>query len=157
MLALLERTSGATVTYDVNVRPAVTGSGPDLVARVESVARHADLVKASDEDLAALYPLLGLEAAAAHLRGLGARAVVVTRGEAGSTWFGDGGPLSVPAAPASLVDTIGAGDTFAAAIIDALWDDPWRDPVEVLAHAARASAVTVSRVGADPPTRADLG
>lgn len=157
VLALLERTSAATVTYDVNVRAAVTGTGPDLVARVESVARHADLIKASDVDLAALYPLLGLDAAAAHLRGLGARAVVVTRGEAGATWFGEGGPVSVPAAPASLVDTIGAGDTFSAAIIDALWDDPRRDPGEVLAHAARACAVTVSRAGADPPTRTDLG
>ena len=50
----------ATVSYDVNARPAITGTGPDLVARVERMAALADLVKASDEDLASLYPDLDL-------------------------------------------------------------------------------------------------
>jgi fructokinase len=57
----------------------------------------------------------------------------------------------------TVVDTIGAGDTFSAALIDALWDDFDRDPAEALAHAARAAAVTVSRPGAAPPYRSDLG
>ena len=61
----------ATISYDVNARPAITGTGPDLVDRVEQMAALSDLVKASDEDLAALYPHLGLEAAARHLLALG--------------------------------------------------------------------------------------
>ena len=68
-----------TVSYDVNARPAITGTGPDLVARVERTAAVADLVKASDEDLASLYPDLDITEAAAHLLALGPTAVVVTR------------------------------------------------------------------------------
>ena len=55
----------ATVSYDVNARPAITGTGPDLVALVERTVAVADLVKASDEDLASLYPDLDLAEAAA--------------------------------------------------------------------------------------------
>jgi fructokinase len=154
--------ASATVTYDVNARPAITGTGPDLVALVERAAAVAHLVKASDEDLEALYPDLDLAAAAAHLRSLGPVAVVVTRGGEGATWFGSEAPVEVASLPVTVADTIGAGDTFGAAVIDALWD---RGPVaeltageigEILAHAARAAAVTVSRPGADPPYRSEL-
>lgn len=155
VLAILERVPGATVTYDVNARPGITGTGPDVVARVEAVAGRSRLVKASDEDLAALYPDLDLAGAAAHLLTLGPQAVVVTRGEDGSTWFDADGALSAPVQATTVVDTIGAGDTFSAGIVDALWDG--LDPAATLAHAARAAAVTVSRPGADPPTRAELG
>ncbi|MBZ5739657.1 PfkB family carbohydrate kinase [Nocardioides mangrovi] len=152
----------ATVTYDVNARPAITGTGPEVVALVERAAAVADLVKASDEDLEALYPHLDLAAAAAHLRTLGPAAVVVTRGGAGATWFGAGAPVEVASRPVTVADTIGAGDTFGAAVVDALWD---RGPIaalgaddiaQVLTHAARAAAVTVSRPGADPPYRSEL-
>jgi fructokinase len=146
----------AFVTYDVNARPVLTGTGPDVVARVEAVARHADLVKASDEDLEALWPDLDLDGAAAHLLSLGASVVVVTRGVDGSRWYDASGVTTAPVQVSEVADTIGAGDTFMAAVIDALWDDRSRPPSEVLAHAARAAAVTVSRVGADPPTRAEL-
>ncbi|GAA5144344.1 carbohydrate kinase [Nocardioides marinquilinus] len=157
VVALLDRVDPAatTVTYDVNARPAITGTGPETVGRVEAVARRAAVVKASDEDLAALYPTLGLAEAAAHLRALGPRAVVVTRGEDGATWYGDGDPVTASARPTTVVDTIGAGDTFSAGVIDALWDG--LDPAAATAYAARAAAVTVSRPGADPPTRAELG
>ncbi len=158
VLDLLDRLLGLadppTVTYDVNARPAITGVGPEVVGRVESVARRAHVVKASDEDLAVLYPALGVDAAAAHLRTLGPRAVVVTRGEKGATWFAADGTVVGEAVTTTVVDTIGAGDTFSAATIDALWDG--LDAAATVAHAARAAAVTVSRPGADPPTRADL-
>ncbi len=160
VVALLDRLAagdphdGPTVSYDVNARPAITGTGPEVVGRVEAVARRAAVVKASDEDLAVLYPTLGLDEAAAHLHALGPRAVVVTRGQGGATWYGDGEPVTATATTVSVVDTIGAGDTFSAATIDALWDG--LDPAAALAHAARAAAITVSRPGADPPTRAEL-
>ena len=157
VLAVLDRFGPhAFVTYDVNARPALTGTGPDVVARVEDVARRADLVKASDEDLAALWPGLDLDDAAAHLRSLGASVVVVTRGVDGSRWYDDAGVTTEPVQASEVADTIGAGDTFMAAVVDALWDDRDRPPGEVLRHASRAAAVTVSRVGADPPTRAEL-
>ena len=58
------------MSYDVNARPAVTGTGPDVVERVERMVAVADLVKASDEDLEALYP----ERTYARLGGRAARA-----------------------------------------------------------------------------------
>jgi len=152
----------ATVSYDVNARPAITGTGPDVVALVERAAGVADLVKASDEDLNGLYPDLGIAEAAAHLLTLGPAVVVVTRGADGATWVEAARTVEVASLPVDVADTIGAGDTFGAAVIDALWD---RGPIaglsseaiaEILDHAARAAAVTVSRPGADPPYRSEL-
>lgn len=158
------------VTYDVNARPAITGTGPDLVDRVERVAALADVVKASDEDLEALYPPLDLLAGARRLLSLGPAAVVVTRGGDGAVWVSEDDEVEVPAVPVEVADTIGAGDTFGAALIDALWsagrlDAERRDDLRSLdaeerrahlEHAARVAAVTVSRPGADPPYRREL-
>jgi len=155
----------ATVSYDVNIRPAITGTGPALVERVEAVAALSDVVKASDEDLAAMYdgadPLTG----ARRLLALGPSAVVVTRGPAGATWLSAVQEVDVAAVPVEVADTIGAGDTFCAAVIDGLWeagllgaerrdalaDVPRNTVVDALAQAARAASLTVSRPGADPP------
>ncbi|GAA0976547.1 Fructokinase [Nocardioides aquaticus] len=157
VLAALERFGDAAlVTYDVNVRPSITGTGPEVVARVERVAALADVVKASDEDLEALWPGLGEAGTAQHLLGLGASGVVVTRGASGAAWYDGRGVTEVGAVLLGVADTIGAGDTFSAGILDALWDDPDRDRAEVLAHAARLAAVTVSRPGADPPWRHEV-
>jgi fructokinase len=162
VLALLGSLRGtSTITYDINARPAITGTGPELVTLVERMVGVADVVKASDEDLSVLYPDLETEAAARHLVGLGPVAVIVTRGGDGATWVGAEHTVEVASLPVEVADTIGAGDTFGAAVIDALWD---RSPAElttdaiegVLAHAARAAAVTVSRPGADPPYRDEL-
>lgn len=172
VVALLHRLrERATVSYDVNARPAITGTGTDVVARVEQVVALSDLVKASDEDLAALWPHLDTIGAARALLDLGPAAVVVTRGGEGATWVGRTGEVEVASLPVEVADTIGAGDTFGAALVDALWERGRlgaearealhvlaRDEVaDVLVHAARAAAVTVSRPGADPPYRHELG
>ena len=169
--ALLDRLrQRSTVSYDVNARPAVTGTGPDVVQRVERMVAVADLVKASDEDLEALYPQRSYADAAAALLELGPAAVVVTRGAGGALWVDREGPVEVAARPARVADTIGAGDTFGAGLLDALWERgrlgaegraalaalPRAEVAEVLEHAARAAAVTVSRPGADPPYRHEL-
>ena len=156
----------ATVSYDVNARPAVTGAGPDVLRAVEDVVALADLVKASDEDLEALYPGEPIQQAVDRLLGLGPAAVVVTHGRHGAAWYAAGGRVEVPATDTEVADTIGAGDTFGAGMIDALWDldalggrlpDLERSEIErILRHAARAAAVTVSRPGADPPYRHEL-
>lgn len=160
----------ATVSYDVNVRPDLTGTGPDVASRVEQLVALADVVKASDEDVAALYP--GEPEAAVVTRWLatGPAVVIVTRGADGATAVTGQGSVDVTAVDRGLVDTIGAGDTFSAATIDALGErdllgsaarnrlraldlNVWR---AVLTHAASAAAVTVSRPGADPPRRSEL-
>ena len=168
LLGRLRATS--TISYDVNARPAITGTGPAVVERVERVAAACDLVKASDEDLAALYPGVPLLEAARLLLGLGPAAVVVTRGGDGATWLSGGGDVEVASLPVDVADTIGAGDTFGAALLDALWERgrlggehreglralDAAEVADVLAHAARAAAITVSRPGADPPYRREL-
>lgn len=156
----LDRLEGVPVSYDINCRPGITGAGADLRWRVERMVARCDLVKCSDEDLAVLYPHLGVGEAARHLRGSGPVAVVVTRGGQGATWFGEQ-VVDVPAERVEVVDTIGAGDTFGAALLDALWDADLtaldRDDIEhALGHAVAAAAVTVSRPGADPPYAHEL-
>jgi fructokinase len=164
---LLERQRPtATISYDINARPAVTGTGPDVVRAVEEVVVLADLVKASDEDLEALYPDATVEQSVAHLLGLGPAAVVVTRGRDGATWFHAAGRVDAPSTDVEVADTIGAGDTFGAAMLDALWElnafggrlaTLDASAIEtVLRRAARAAAVTVSRPGADPPYRHEV-
>jgi fructokinase len=169
--ALLTELRGqATISYDVNARPAITGTGPDVVERVERMVAISDLVKASDEDLTALYPDVDHVVAARALLALGPAAVVVTRGADGATWVAASGEVEIASLPVQVADTIGAGDTFGAALVDALWerdrlgadrrdalrDLPAEEVADVLAHAARAAAVTVSRPGADPPYRHEL-
>lgn len=153
----------ALISYDINARPVITGSGPELLERVERIVAASQLVKASDEDLAALYPELGLGDAAARLLERGPSAVVVTLGAQGAAWFSRAGRVEVPSTPVAVADTIGAGDTFAAALLDgvmgrevdlaSLEEDAVRD---VLTRAVRAAAVTVSRPGADPPYADEL-
>ena len=160
----------ATVTYDINARPAVTGTGPDVVSQVEQVVALADLVKCSDEDLDALYPDLGLAEAAQGLLERGPAAVVVTRGERGALWLDRQGAVEIASRSVEVADTIGAGDTFGAGLIDALWERERlggdvraqlaaldrAEVTAVLQHAEKAASVTVSRPGADPPYRHEL-
>lgn len=160
----------ATISFDVNLRPSLTGTGPEVLERVDTMIRLADVVKLSDEDLEQLRPGVSPEAAAADVLALGPTAVVLTRGAEGASWFGLSGTVDVPARPGVVVDTIGAGDTFSAGILGALAErealgergrdrlrrlgpEDWRG---VLGFAARAAAVTVSREGADPPYQVDL-
>jgi fructokinase len=170
--ALVEPHAGrALVVLDVNARPAITGTGADVVRRAERMAGLADVVKASDEDLAALWPDLATPDVVARLLDLGPRAVVVTHGAEGVEWHGRSGRARVAAPPTRVADTIGAGDTVTAALVDALWElgavgeaagpvletagrEVWE---AVLGSAAAAAAVTVSRPGADPPYRSELG
>lgn len=161
----------ATISYDINARPGITGVGADVRDRVERLAGLADVVKASDEDLEALFPEHTVDGAAAHLLSLGPAVVVVTRGGEGASWVAASGEGRIGAVPVTVADTIGAGDTFGAALIDAVWSagligadrraalqalssTEWSD---LLGFAARAAAVTVSRPGANPPYRHELG
>lgn len=169
--ALVERLRrGATVSYDVNARAAITGTGPEVVARTEALAALADVVKASDEDLAILWPGRSEDATVAALLRAGPAAVVLTRGDAGASVTTREGSADASAPEVVVADTIGAGDTLGAGLVDALWEadllggqrrdalarlplEQWRSFLE---HAVRAAAVTVSRPGADPPYRAEL-
>ena len=168
--ALLARWHGsATVTYDINLRASITGAGDGVRSRIESLVDLCDVVKASDEDLEQLYPGRSADETAEALRTRGPLAVVVTRGGSGATSFTAGGRVDVQSPPVTVADTIGAGDTFMAGLIGALAErgllggdrstlaaldaHTWSD---MLAFAARAAAINVSRPGADPPYRREL-
>ncbi|MEZ5097351.1 MAG: PfkB family carbohydrate kinase [Nocardioides sp.] len=165
-----ELRSRASVSYDINARPMVTGTGPDVLARIDRLVRLSDVVKASDEDLEVLYPGRPYGESARELLGRGPAAVVVTLGGDGAVAFTAQGEVRIDPVRVDVADTIGAGDTFGAALIDALWsrdllgaehrtDLHGLEPhgwTEVLGYAARAAAVTVSRAGANPPYRHEL-
>lgn len=160
----------ATISYDINARPALTGSGPHLAAAVEEVCALSDLVKASDEDLAVVYPGMPTEEAARRLLALGPASVIVTRGAAGATCYTPEQEVRVPGFGVRVVDTIGAGDSFLAALLDGLLrtgclGEAGADRLSrasraqwyaVLSRANAAAAITVSRAGANPPTHHEL-
>ncbi|GAB7005983.1 carbohydrate kinase [Nocardioides sp. AN3] len=162
--------SDATVTYDLNIRAGAMGPLDGIRTAALAVVGRADVVKASDEDLADLFPELDTRDAAELLLAHGPAAVVVTRGGQGATAVTRQGSVDVEAPPVRVADTIGAGDSFCAAVIDELWElgvlggeardalrglgeEGWR---RVLEHATAAAAITVTRPGADPPRRGEL-
>jgi fructokinase len=159
---------GAAVSYDLNLRPQVTGTGPEVAQRVEALVALADVVKASDEDLEVLDPGSDVDETARRLLTLGPSAVVVTRGAGGATLHTAAGTVAAAAEAVEVVDTVGAGDTRGAALLVALGErgllvgdglatldqGGWE---AALRFAVRAAAVTVSRPGADPPRRDELG
>ncbi|HVK30126.1 MAG TPA: carbohydrate kinase [Nocardioides sp.] len=162
----------ALVSFDPNARPAIT---PDVDAarqQVEELVALSDVVKVSDEDLGWYFPGVEPADAAATWSALGPALVVVTRGGSGATVVRTGGQrFDVPGVRAVVADTIAAGDTFTAGLLDALLsagihgaeahgriaglDDD--EVTRVVRHAHAAASITVSRPGADPPTRAELG
>ncbi|MEV0001838.1 carbohydrate kinase [Micromonospora sp. NPDC050980] len=169
LLARTHARGRVLVSLDPNVRPAML-TDPDAARdRLLALARHAHLVKASDEDLGWLFPGLPVDEAAAALGRHGVDLVVVTRGAAGA-YARNGGGLEVtcPAEPVAVVDTVGAGDAFTAGLLDALVETGAAGPGTVgaldterlraaLGHATRVAALTCARPGADPPRRAEVG
>jgi fructokinase len=155
----------ALVSYDPNVRPALLGTPARARPLIEAAAATADLVKASDDDIAWLYPGDRPGDTARRWLGLGATAVVITRGASGAVGFRRGAdPLERPVRPVQLVDTIGAGDAFTSGLLDALARAGVRDPASLatvdlgaaLDEAILVAALTCERAGADPPTAAEI-
>jgi fructokinase len=126
---------------------------------------QSTIVKASDADVTWLYPELDLEAAARTLLALGPRLVVVTLGSEGAFGVCQGVEVRVAAPRVQVVDTIGAGDAFGAALLAWLSDHDRltrdlqldRDELrEALEFACLVASITCTRAGADPPRRAEL-
>ncbi|MHA4818240.1 carbohydrate kinase family protein [Streptomyces aculeolatus] len=160
----------ATVSYDPNVRPALMGPYEEAVARVEHLVSLSDVVKVSDEDLGWLYPGSPVEHVVKRWLALGVSLLLVTRGANGSTAWSAQAEAVVPAPAARVVDTVGAGDAYMAAMLDALGrlgrlgadrraalarlDEDTL--ARMASHAATAAALTVSRAGAALPDRSEL-
>ncbi|WP_209306741.1 carbohydrate kinase family protein [Microbacterium paludicola] len=167
VLGLLADARGdSSISIDPNIRPALLGDHGAAVARFEQLVALADVVKASDEDLAWLYPGQDLAQVLDRIAERGAL-VVVTRGSQGAMARVGTQRLEVPAVATTVVDTVGAGDSFMAALLTSLHRDgilgaglrealAAGDVAPHLERAARAAAITVSRAGANPPTSHEL-
>jgi fructokinase len=165
-LALAE--PGRFISLDPNIRPTVE---PDMAiwrSRLGTLYPAATLIKISAEDLELLHPGMKAETFAEARLAEGARLVVVTDGGEAALGFTRSGLTATARPPkVTVIDTVGAGDTFQAALIaqlvahqggaiaalDALDTDRLGD---LLDYAARAAAITCSRRGADLPRAADL-
>lgn len=154
----------STISLDPNLRPALLS--PTARMDVERWLGLADLVKVSTDDLALLYPGAEPVEVAQRWAGAGPALVVVTMAEQGALAVLSGQVVRRPAVAVTVADTVAAGDTFSAALLDHLFRgghlggrlDGLTPPVVVAAldWALRAAAVTCSRVGADPPYAAEL-
>lgn len=109
--------SAATVSYDPNCRSDIGISPEEERTRVEAFIAASDIVKASDEDLAWLYPDETIDAVIARWIIAGPKLVVITRGAAGPVGYTTGGHVAVLPPSIFVVDTVGAGDSFMAAIL----------------------------------------
>lgn len=150
------RGADGLVSFDPNIRPALMPQRGVALPRVERLVARADVVKASEEDLAWLYPGRGVGDVLALWASLGPQLVVVTRGGEGADALGPAGALHVDAPRTAVADTIGAGDSFMAGLLADLLRHGFDDPEASLRFAVRCAAVTVARAGADPPWRAEL-
>ena len=169
LLALAERERGRRfISLDPNVRANVE---PDLARwrrEIERFARTADLVKLSEEDLGHLDPTADPDRLAGAWLERGARIVVLTRGAGGASLWTSIGRIEHPGFPVEVVDTVGAGDAFQAALLCGLDESghltaaPGARPVteaeagRLLAFACDAAARNCARRGADFPRRAEL-
>jgi fructokinase len=160
-LAARAHREGALVSFDPNIRPALLGGQPEVLERFEELASLSTLVKLSDEDARWLYPRLDAEEVIERVAGLGARLVALTRGGDGSTLAAHGDLVTLPVQRVRVVDTVGAGDSYMAALIQCLLhvaaDGPTAADLEWIGRrSAAAAAVTVGRRGCDPPWLAEL-
>ncbi|MEU7842590.1 carbohydrate kinase [Micromonospora sp. NPDC049114] len=171
LLARERDRDGLTISIDLNLRPSIVTDRAAEQERTRRQIRLAHVVKASDEDLAWLYPDRSVGDVLAEWREAGVSCAVVTRGGEGAWLLAPNGALhEQPAVRTTVVDTVGAGDSFtggllaALADIDALGDRPadrlaavteqqWS---AVLRQAATVAALTCAHRGADPPRRAEV-
>ncbi len=154
---------GIPVSFDPNVRPSVVADPMVWQAVFARFAPYARIIKMSDEDADVLFPDVSPPDLARRLAADGAL-VAITQG-AGGALIAHHDELAVIEAPAvTVVDTIGAGDTFMAAMLawSAAYDWPAAAELDVTelfdlgTYAAKAAAITVSRPGADLPWLSEL-
>ena len=149
------------IVFDPNVRPAVLSNSAEYRRVVEKWIGISNVVKVSEDDIAWLYPAKSEEDVAREWLALGAELVVVTRGADGMVGITKSDVISVPGVAVSVIDTVGAGDTVGAIIVEGvvkygvsgLTGERLKS---VLQRAAKAASITVARQGAQPPFSHEL-
>jgi fructokinase len=164
--------SGLTRSHDLNIRSALGFQREPELERVLAINSYSDIIKASDADIWWLFDLAdGSDIdEIAHAWSEGGRLVVITRGGDGASLYRNGKRIDVTAPKISLIDTVGAGDTFMANLLgellarDALGNSPRErlaalDESELIAaahFAAVAAGLVCERQGCEPPTKAEV-
>jgi len=151
----------APVVFDPNIRPAVMSDRAEYVKQVERWVSISSSVKVSDDDIYWLYPGVELDKVANKWLSMGPELVVVTFGDKGLTGYRKNEKVAVDAKKVVVADTVGAGDTVGAILVEAIIEDGL-DKLKgmrlsvMLDRAAKAAAITVSRTGALPPSKAEI-
>ena len=151
----------APIVFDPNIRPAVLGNRDEYVKKVEKWVAISSAVKVSDEDLNWLYPGKVINEIVKNWLEVGVKLVVVTLGDKGITAYRKNEQISVDALKVVVADTVGAGDTVGAVLVEAIVNNGLdRLTGEVLKtmlnRASKAAAITVSRTGANPPSKEEI-
>lgn len=165
----LRQSNNYLLTFDPNVRHPLDGENEvDVRKRAKKLASLSHVVKASDEDLNWVFSNSNPQDSAIKIIESGASLVIVTLGKKGAFAVNKKHEIvEVTANEIAVIDTIGAGDTFAAALITQLLEKSWinknalenlssDDLTEILTNCSAASAITCSRQGANPPHRHEV-
>jgi fructokinase len=151
----------APIVFDPNIRPAVISDRKQYLAQVERWVSISSAVKVSNEDIGWLYPSQEIDQVVNNWLANGPSLVVVTYGGTGLAGYRIGEKVIVDAVKVSVADTVGAGDTVGAILVEAIvkvgLDTLSGVELEImLKRAAKAAAITVSRSGANPPTLKEI-
>ena len=151
----------APIVFDPNIRPAVLGDRVEYVRKVEKWVAISSAIKVSDEDLYWLYPGKVIDEIVNAWLEVGVQLVVITLGDKGITAYRENEQISVDAVKVVVVDTVGAGDTVGAVLVEAIVNnglDKLSGEVlkTMLNRAVKAAAITVSRTGANPPSKEEI-
>jgi fructokinase len=149
------------IVFDPNIRPTVISDRAQYVAQVERWVAISSVVKVSNEDIEWLYPALEIKQIVNNWLKKGPSLIVVTYGDKGLSGYRKGEIVSVEAVKVKVADTVGAGDTVGAILVEAIVKDGLDTLTgarleTMLKRAAKAASITVSRVGANPPTSEEL-
>ncbi|MCX6443740.1 MAG: carbohydrate kinase [Actinobacteria bacterium] len=151
----------APIVFDPNVRSSVVGDRDTYRVAVEKWVGISSVVKLSDDDISWLYPDEAMDEVAQRWIAGGTSLVVITRGAKGIIGYTAHGFEEVESAKVSVIDTVGAGDTVGAIVVEGIIKhsvDGLHGQVlnAVLHRAAIAAGITVSRAGAQPPRLHEL-
>jgi len=149
------------IVFDPNVRSAVLSDRFSYLSQVERWVSISDAVKVSDDDLSWLYPSSSIDEISSKWLSMGPDLVVVTLGDKGLIGFRKNEKVCVSAEKVRVADTVGAGDTVGAVLVEAILKNSLGNLIGsnlelFLSRAAKAASITVSRFGAIPPTSDEI-
>ena len=160
--------SKRVISLDPNIRPGFIKDKQAHMARIKRMAAQSDILKFSDEDLEWFGMGTNHASLAAFWLNHGAKLVIITKGADGADGYTQHFKVSAPSEKATVVDTVGAGDTFDAGVLASFKKSgvltkadmaslSQGDVHDALAFGAKTAAITVSRAGANPPWAKEVG